>query len=97
MLEKIIERGLVHAVRRLGGICPKLACPGTDGMPDRMLLLPGGHIAFVEVKAPGKKPRPLQLAMHRQLAGLGFRVFVLDAPERIRGILDEIAGGGDAE
>ena len=97
MRERIIERELVHAVRRLGGICTKLVSPGTDGMPDRMALLPGGRIAFVEVKAPGKKPRPLQLARHRQLTDLGFRVFVLDDPDRIRGILDAIAGGGEAE
>ncbi len=56
MREKQTEQHLVKAVKAIGGICPKLVSPGTDGMPDRMVLLPGGHIGFVEVKAPGQKP-----------------------------------------
>ena len=59
MREKYIEQQLARAVKIAGGICPKLVSPGTDGMPDRMILLPGCRIGFVEVKAPGKKPRPL--------------------------------------
>ena len=49
MREKVIEQKLVSAVRRSGGIAPKLVSPGFDGMPDRMVLMPGGHIAFVEI------------------------------------------------
>ena len=64
-------------------------------MPDRMVLMPEGRIAFVEVKAPGEKPRPLQLARHRLLRRLGFRVYVLDSEKQITRIIDEI--GGDAE
>ena len=48
------------------------------------------HIAFVEVKAPGKTPRPLQKARHRMLRQLGFTVYVLDDESEIGGILDEI-------
>ena len=59
-------------------------------MPDRLVLLPGGHIGFVEVKAPGEKPRPLQLSRHRRLRQLGFRVYVLDDEKQIGGIIDEI-------
>ena len=95
MREKAIEQKLVSAVRRSGGIAPKLVSPGFDGMPDRMVLMPGGHIAFVEVKAPGEKPRPLQLSRHRLLRRLGFRVYVLDGAEQIETILREI--GGEAE
>jgi hypothetical protein len=90
MREKIIEQHLVKAVKNSGGIAPKLMCPGFDGMPDRLVLLPGGKIGFVEVKAPGKEPRPLQVARHGLLRRLGFKVYVLDAPEQIGGILDEI-------
>ncbi len=90
MREKSIEQKLVKAVKAAGGFCPKLVCPGLDGMPDRLLLLPGGHIAFVEVKAPGKKPRPLQLLRHEQLRRLDFRVFILDNPDQIPAILNEI-------
>ena len=90
MLEKAIERTLVQAVKARGGICPKFVSPGTDGMPDRIVLLPGGHIGFVEVKAPGKKPRPLQLARHSLLRELGYRVYVLDDIGQIGGVLDDI-------
>lgn len=90
MREKSIEQKLVCAVKQRGGICPKLACPGFDGMPDRLILLPGGRMGFVEVKAPGGKPRLLQAARHQLLTRLGFKVYVLDAPEQIGGILDGI-------
>ncbi len=90
MREKTIEQHLVKAVKNSGGIAPKLVSPGFDGMPDRLVLLPGGKIGFVEVKAPGKEPRPLQVARHGLLRRLGFRVYVLDDPEQIGGILDEI-------
>lgn len=92
MREKQIEQKLVSAVKSRDGICPKLVSPGMDGMPDRMVLLPGAHIGFVEVKAPGQKPRKLQLLRHRILRGLGFKVFVLDSPDQIPGILDGIGG-----
>ena len=64
--------------------------PSLDWVPDRLLLLPGGRLAFVEVKAPGKKPRPLQRRRMEQLTALGFRVFVLDSKEQIGEILDEV-------
>ena len=54
-----------------------------DGMPDRLILMPGGRLSFVELKAPGQKPRPLQLHRHDQLRDLGFEVFVLDRQEDI--------------
>ena len=91
MREKQIESKLVWAVRDAGGMCPKLVSPGTDGMPDRLVLLPGCRIGFVEVKAPGKEPRPLQTQRHRQLRALGFPVFVLDDPEQVPGIIQEVA------
>ena len=93
MREKQIEHSLVMAVKEAGGMCPKLVSPGTDGMPDRMILLPKGRIGFVEVKAPGKKPRPLQERRHKQLRNLGFQVFILDGPEQIAEILKEVEDG----
>ena len=94
MREKVIERELVRAVKAVGGMCPKLISPGTDGMPDRMVLLPEARIEFVEVKAPGQKPRPLQERRHAQLRYLGFMVFVLDDPEQIPGIIAEVKENG---
>ena len=90
MREKNIEAALVRATGNRGGICPKFTSPGMDGMPDRLVLLPQGHIGFVEVKAPGEKPRPLQLHRHEQLRRLGFQVYVLDDIAPIGGILDGI-------
>ena len=90
MREKNIEQKLVKAVKSAGGIAPKLTCPGFDGMPDRLVLMPEGRIGFVEVKAPGKEPRPLQVRRHEMLRNLGFKVYVLDDPKQIGGILYEI-------
>ena len=95
MREKIIEEKLVAAVRKRGGICPKWIAPGFDGVPDRLVFLSHCRFGMVEVKAPGKKPRPLQTARHRLFARLGFHVYVLDDAEQIEKILDKI--GGDAE
>lgn len=60
MREKTIEHKLASTVKNMGGIAPKFVSPGFDGMPDRLVLLPMGKIAFVEVKQHGEKPRPLQ-------------------------------------
>lgn len=95
MREKQIEQKLVLAVKRCGDICPKFVSPGFDGMPDRIILLPGGRLGFAEVKAPGRKPRPLQETRHGLLRRLGFKVYVLDDEKQIGEILREI--GGDAE
>ena len=92
MREKTIEQKLVKAVQAMGGVAPKFTSPGFDGMPDRIVLLPGGRMAFVEVKAMGCKLRPLQLARHGLLRRLGFKVYVLDDAVQIGGILDEIRG-----
>ena len=90
MNEKVIERKLVDAVKKLGGIAPKFVSPGLDGVPDRIILLPGGRIAFIETKAPGKKMRPLQIRRKEQLESLGFPVYCVDSVEQIGGVLDEI-------
>lgn len=90
MREKSIEKKLVAAVKSRGGICPKWVSPGLDGVPDRLVFLPGRHFGMVEVKAPGEKPRALQVSRHRLLAKLGFPTYILDGEEQIGGILDEI-------
>lgn len=90
MREKTIEQKLVRAVKAADGICPKFTSPGFDGMPDRLVLLSGGKMAFVEIKAPGMKPKPLQSARHGMLQRLGFMVFVLDDVGQIGAILDAI-------
>lgn len=91
MREKSIESKLTAEVRRVGGLAPKFVSPGLDGVPDRLILLPGGKVAFAELKAPGKTLRPLQAVRKRQLEALGFRVFVIDSIEQIGGVLDELS------
>lgn len=90
MLEKSVEQKLVAAVKQLGGLAPKFVSPGFDGVPDRIIFLPGGHMGFVECKAPGKTLRPLQVQRKRQLESLGFSVYCVDRIEQIGGVLDEI-------
>ena len=90
MREKTVEAKLVKAAKLSGGLAPKFISPGLDGVPDRLVLLPGGRIAFIELKAPGKTLRPLQVRRKRQLEALGFSVYCIDRAEQIGGILDEI-------
>lgn len=92
MREKDIEAALVDEVKRMGGICPKWVSPGMNGMPDRIVILPG-RIGFVEVKAPGKKPRALQKRQHARLRNLGCLVYVLDDPEDIPAVIEAIKEG----
>ena len=90
MNEKTIEKKLTEAVRKMGGIAPKFVSPGLDGVPDRIVLLPMGRMAFVELKAPGKKMRPLQIRRKEQMESLGFKVYCVDSEDGIGGVLDEI-------
>ena len=75
MLEKDIERHLRDGVKNMGGWCLKLVCPGFTGMPDRMILLPGGGLAFVELKRPGQRERQRQMFVQARLRRMGFYVF----------------------
>ena len=90
MRESTIEHRLVTEVKKRGGIAQKFVSPGLDGVPDRLVLLPQGHMAFVELKAPGQKPRPLQVKRIEQLRALGYLAYCIDQPNQIGGILDEV-------
>ena len=70
-MEKDIERYLKNEVDRLGGMCLKFVSPGHAGVPDRIVILPGGRVWFVELKAPGGRVRPLQQWWHKQLRAMG--------------------------
>jgi len=91
MTERDIENYLVSRIKKQGGIAIKLVSPSINGLPDRMVLLPKGRMYFVELKAPGKKPRATQLVVHKILEGLGFSVYVADSYAEINKI---VKGGG---
>ena len=74
MSEKDIERKLKKRVEAMGCLCLKFESPGFTGVPDRIILMPGGEVFFVELKAPGKKERPRQRYVQDQLRKLGFIV-----------------------
>ena len=90
MRERDVEQSLVRAVRKMNGMCPKFVSPGLDGVPDRIILMPGARIAFAEIKAPGQKMRPLQVKRKRQMESLGFQVYCIDNTKQIGGVLREI-------
>lgn len=90
MREKTIERRLLDEVRKAGGICMKFTSPAFSGVPDRLILMPGGVMVFAELKAPGKTPGKLQRTVHGMLRDLGFRVEVIDSMERVKEVIDEI-------
>ena len=94
MREKLLEQKLKTQIEKSGGLCLKFVSPSFDGMPDRMILFPEGTIAFAEIKAPGKKPRPLQMARITKLRNLGFRVYVVDSEEMISELVKEVRPGG---
>ena len=77
MLEKEIEKKLHDEVQNLhcGAKCLKFVSPGYSGVPDRIILLPGGKVVFVELKAPKKKERARQEYVQRQFRNLDFTVF----------------------
>lgn len=89
MRERDIEQKLVVETKKMKGLCEKWTS-GSSGWPDRIVILPGSRIGFVEVKAPCKEPRLLQLKRHKQLRALGFKVYVLDDIEQIGEILHDI-------
>ena len=95
MREREVERKLTKETKKRSGMALKFVSPGWDGAPDRLVLMPNGRMAFVELKAPGRKLRPLQVRRKAQLERLGFQVYVVDGVEQIDAILDAI--GGDAQ
>ena len=91
MKESAIETRLRKAVERAGGRCLKFVSLGHTGVPDRIILMPGGRVYFAETKAPGKRERARQEYVQRKLRELGFKVFSsVDSAEKIDRIIEEI-------
>lgn len=92
MTEKQLEQKLIKAVKENGGLCLKFTSPGTAGVPDRIIILPNGHVGFVEVKKPGAGRLSKQQAYWLDTLRKDYQIptFVLDDPEQIAEILEEI-------
>lgn len=90
MRERDLERYTTMFIKSHGGLALKFISPGYAGVPDRLVLMPGGKMCFMELKAPGRKPRPLQVRRIKQLRALGFKVFVVDGKEEIGGIINAL-------
>mgnify|MGYP003647341831 CR=1 FL=1 len=88
--EKANEKLLNEEVKKLGGWAIKLSAAFISGLPDRLILLPGGILYFVEMKSERKKPSAIQKIIHRKLAGLGFTVEVIDTKEKVLNFIDLI-------
>jgi hypothetical protein len=86
MLEKKVEQRLVQRAKDNGGLAIKWVAPSMSGVPDRIVFLPGGRIIFVELKAPGRFPSPLQQRIHDMLLKLGADVRVVDSVEGVDAI-----------
>ncbi|ODA08711.1 VRR-NUC domain-containing protein [Paenibacillus polymyxa] len=90
MLESRIEKRLQEKIKKRGGLALKFVSPGQRGVPDRLVLLPGGRMIFVELKRPGAKPEPLQAWWHDKLTALGFDVRVFDTLEGVDAFVQEV-------
>ena len=90
MKEQNLEKRFVFEVEKAGGKAWKFTSPGRAGVPDRLVLVPGGRVAFAELKAPGKKPTPLQQRRHQELHALGLGVYVIDSLEGIQAFVLEV-------
>ena len=84
--EKLLEKALCKRVKTLGGFCIKLLSPHIKGLPDRLILLPGGIIFFAEIKTTGKKTTKFQNYIIKKIRNLGFKVFVVDTKTKINEI-----------
>lgn len=90
MNEARIEKRLVCEIEKISGKAYKFISPGMSGAPDRIVLLPGGRMYFVELKAPGELPRPLQVYRSKQLKKLGFEVRCIDTVEKVKEFIEEV-------
>ena len=90
MEEQKIERRLKKEIELIGGKALKFVSPGVSGVPDRIVLLPGGKVIFIELKAPGKILNPIQAFRRKEFNKLGFETKVIDSIESVLQFIREV-------
>jgi hypothetical protein len=88
--ERDVERYFKAQLEKRGALVFKFVSPGQAGVPDRVVLLPGGRVVFAEMKAPGEKPRPLQRAVFARMARAGHPVYIIDSREAVKKFMEEV-------
>lgn len=89
-MEKILEKRLIREIKKRNGWCLKWWPVSFTGLPDRIVLLPGAIIAFVELKSEGEKPKPRQLLVQNKLRTFGFKVYWINTNEQLNDFLNEL-------
>ena len=90
--ERDVERWLRRKVESMGGVAMKFTSPGNDGVPDRIAILPGGQVWFVELKREGEKPTGIQKWQMEQLRKMGCNVAVIAGMKEARAWIREVIG-----
>jgi len=90
MKESKIEAKLVRMVRARGGLCYKFVSPGNPGVPDRLVVLPGGRVVFVELKTEVGRLASIQKWQLEQLRKRGVEVRVLKGLDEVERFVEEV-------
>lgn len=90
MRESTIEARLVREVRKLGGLCYKFTSPGAPGVPDRIIILPGGLVVFAELKTEIGRLAKIQKWQIEELRKRGANVRVLKGMDQVLAFLEEV-------
>ena len=86
--EKMIERYLCDSIKQMGGVCLKYSNAGMVGYPDRICLLSGGVVFWVELKSKDGRLNEAQKIRIRQLRGMGHTVNVCRSKEDVDEVLE---------
>ncbi len=89
-IESSLEKRLVDQIKKLGGLCIKWTSPSLNGLPDRIVILPGGRVEFVELKSGRGKRKALQEYRKKELEGLGCRVELVSGDEGVESYIRKL-------
>lgn len=90
MKESVIEAWMVRAIRSRGGLCYKWVSPGTTGVPDRIVILPGGRTIYVELKTEVGRLSEIQKHIHAELRKRGADVRTLYGLDQVKAFVEEV-------